>query len=162
MSRRRMSSTGFATAWYDRRPGDAAGSVARHSCRRAPGKAEYQYTLWSLDDGLYDWVPKALAAVRSVPGLVDVTSDREQGGLQLNANINRDTASRLNVSISDIDNALENAFSQRQFSTIYGDRNQYKVIIEVDPKLQRIRAICRGSMCRPSTENWCRSRFLSH
>ncbi len=101
------------------------------------GKAEYQYTLWSLDDGLYDWVPKALAAVRSVPGVVDVTSDREQGGLQLNANINRDTASRLNVSISDIDNALENAFSQRQFSTIYGDRNQYKVIIEVDPKLQR-------------------------
>ena len=66
-----------------------------------------------------------------------MTSDREQGGLQLNANINRDTASRLNVSISDIDNALENAFSQRQFSTIYGDRNQYKVIIEVDPKLQR-------------------------
>ena len=101
------------------------------------GKAEYQYTLWSLDDGLYDWVPKALAAVRTVPGVVDVTSDREQGGLQLNANINRDTASRLNVSISDIDNALENAFSQRQFSTIYGDRNQYKVIIEVDPKLQR-------------------------
>ena len=66
-----------------------------------------------------------------------MTSDREQGGLQLNANINRDTASRLNVSISDIDNALANAFSQRQFSTIYGDRNQYKVIIEVDPKLQR-------------------------
>ena len=101
------------------------------------GKSEYQYTLWSLDDSLYDWVPKALAAVRTVPGVVDVTSDREQGGLQLNANINRDTASRLNVSISDIDNALENAFSQRQFSTIYGDRNQYKVIIEVDPKLQR-------------------------
>ncbi len=101
------------------------------------GKADYQYTLWSYDEKLYDWVPKAVAAVRTVPGVVDVTSDREQGGLQLNATINRDTASKLNVSISDIDNALANAFSQRQFSTIYGDRNQYKVIIEVDPKLQR-------------------------
>jgi multidrug efflux pump len=101
------------------------------------GKADYQYTLWSFDESLYDWVPKAIAAVRTVPGVVDVTSDREQGGLQLDATINRDTASRLKVSISDIDNALANAFSQRQFSTIYGDRNQYKVIIEVDPKLQR-------------------------
>ncbi|HXE02206.1 MAG TPA: efflux RND transporter permease subunit [Hyphomicrobium sp.] len=101
------------------------------------GKSEFQYTLWSYDDNIYDWVPKALAAVRAVPGVVDVTSDREDGGLQLNANINRDTASRLNVSISDIDNALANAFSQRQFSTIYGDRNQYRIIIEVDPKLQR-------------------------
>ncbi len=101
------------------------------------GKAQYQYTLWSLNDELYDWVPKAIAAVRTVPGLADVTSDREQGGLQLNAVINRDTASRLNVSISDIDSALSNAFSQLQFSTIYGDRNQYKVILEVDPKLQQ-------------------------
>jgi multidrug efflux pump len=101
------------------------------------GKADYQYTLWSYDDKLYDWVAKAVAAVRSVPGVVDVSSDREQGGLQLNAVINRDTASKLDVSISDIDTALANAFSQRQFSTIYGDRNQYKVIIEVDPKQQR-------------------------
>ncbi|MBA2127464.1 acriflavine resistance protein B [Hyphomicrobium methylovorum] len=101
------------------------------------GKADYQYTLWSYDDKLYDWVPKALAAVKTVPGVVDVSSDREQGGLQLNVTIDRDTASRLKVSISDIDNALDNAFSQRQFSTIYGDRNQYKVIIEIDPKLQR-------------------------
>jgi len=101
------------------------------------GKADYQYTLWSYDEKLYDWVDKAVAAVRRVPGVVDVSSDREQGGLQLNAIINRDTASKLNVSIADIDNALANAFSQRQFSTIYGDRNQYKVIIEVDPKLQR-------------------------
>ena len=76
------------------------------------GKADYQYTLWSYNEKLYDWVPKAVAAVRTVPGVVDVTSDREQGGLQLNATINRDTASQLNVSISDIDNALANAFSQ--------------------------------------------------
>jgi multidrug efflux pump len=101
------------------------------------GKADYQYTLWSLNaDDLYKWVPKALAAVRAVPGTVDVSTDREAGGLQLNANINRDVASRLNVAVADIDNALSNAFSQTQFSTIYGDRNQYKVILEVNPKLQ--------------------------
>jgi multidrug efflux pump len=101
------------------------------------GKADYQYTLWSLNaDNLYEWVPKALAAVRAVPGTVDVSSDREAGGLQLNVNINRDVASRMNVAIIDIDNALSNAFSQTQFSTIYGDRNQYKVVIEIDPKLQ--------------------------
>ena len=101
------------------------------------GKADYQYTLWSLNaDDLYAWVPKALAAVRTIPGVVDVSSDREAGGLQLNVNINRDVASRLKVAIVDIDNALANAFSQTQFSTIYGDRNQYKVVIEVDPKLQ--------------------------
>ena len=101
------------------------------------GKADYQYTLWSMSDELYDWVPKAIAAVKTVPGVVDVTSDRETGGLQLNATIDRDAAARLNVDISEIDTALANAFSQRQFSTLYGDRNQYKVIIEIDPKLQR-------------------------
>ncbi|CAA2141777.1 efflux RND transporter permease subunit [Hyphomicrobium sp. ghe19] len=101
------------------------------------GKADYQYTLWAINaDDLYEWVPKVIDAVRAVPGLADVTSDREAGGLQLNVNINRDVASRLNVAIVDIDNALSNAFSQTQFSTIYGDRNQYKVILEVDPKLQ--------------------------
>ncbi|MET0431386.1 MAG: efflux RND transporter permease subunit, partial [Hyphomicrobium sp.] len=93
------------------------------------GKADYQYSLWSLSaDDLYEWVPKALAAVRAIPGVVDVSSDREAGGLQLNVNINRDVASRLNVAIADIDNAMSNAFSQTQFSTIYGDRNQYKVV----------------------------------
>ncbi|MFT3731417.1 MAG: efflux RND transporter permease subunit [Hyphomicrobium sp.] len=102
------------------------------------GKADYQYTLWSLsDDDLYTWAPKALAAVRAIPGVVDVSSDREAGGLQLNVNINRDVASRMNVAIADIDNALSNAFAQTQFSTIYTDRNQYKVVIEADPKLQR-------------------------
>jgi multidrug efflux pump len=101
------------------------------------GKADYQYTLWSLNaDDLYAWMPKALEAVRRIPGTVDVSSDREQGGFQLNVNINRDVASRLNVAIADIDTALSNAFAQTQFSTIYTDRNQYKVVIEIDPKLQ--------------------------
>lgn len=102
------------------------------------GKAAYQFTLWALDvDELYAWVPKAVAAIRAIPGLADVSTDREQGGLQLNARIDREAAARLGVSIADIDSALANAFSQRQVSTIYGERNQYKVVLEIDPKFQR-------------------------
>jgi multidrug efflux pump len=102
------------------------------------GKAQYQYTLWALDvDELYGFVPKALDAFRSVTGVTDVSTDREQGGLQLNVNINRDAASRQQVDIASIDNVLANAYSQRQISTIYMARNQYKVILEIDPKLQR-------------------------
>ena len=102
------------------------------------GKAAYQYTLWSINvDELYAWVPKALTAIRAIPGLSEVSTDREQGGLQLSAKIDRDAASRLKVEIADIDSALANAFAQRQISTIYGDRNQYRVILEVDPQFQR-------------------------
>jgi multidrug efflux pump len=102
------------------------------------GKSQYQYTLWDLGaDELYTWVPKAVAAIRAVPGLVDVTTDREQGGQQIIVKIDRQAAARLRVAISDIDNALGDAFSQRQISTIYGDRNQYKVVLEIDPALQR-------------------------
>ncbi len=102
------------------------------------GKAQYQYTLWDLSgDELYLWVPKALAAIRAIPGLADVSADREQGGLQLNIKIDRETASKLQIEIGDIDNALADAFSQRQISTIYGDRNQYRVVLEIDPARQR-------------------------
>ena len=68
---------------------------------------------------------------------MDVTTDREQGGLQANINIDRPAAARFGVRVQDIDNALNNAFSQRQISTIYGPRNQYRVILEVDRYYQR-------------------------
>jgi multidrug efflux pump len=72
-----------------------------------------------------------------VPGVVDVTTDREQGGLQAEAVIDRPAAARLGVRMQDIDSALNNAFSQRQVSTIYSVRNQYRVILEVSKKYQR-------------------------
>ena len=75
--------------------------------------------------------------MKQVPGLVDVSTDRQPGGLQADVKIDRDAAARLGVDIQDIDNALNNAFSQRQISTIYTQRNQYRVILEVDPRLQR-------------------------
>ena len=96
------------------------------------GKAQYQFTLWDPNFAeLVEWFPKVLERVRKVPGLVDVASDREKGGLQANVVIDRPTASRLGVAIQDIDNALGDAFGQRQISTIYSQRNQYRVVLEV-------------------------------
>lgn len=102
------------------------------------GKAQYQYTVWSLQlQDLVTWLPKIMDAVRDVPGVVDASTDREQGGLQLNVTIDRNVASRLGVDVSAIDAALANALSQRQISTIYAARNQYRVILEIDPRYQR-------------------------
>jgi hydrophobe/amphiphile efflux-1 (HAE1) family protein len=108
---------------------------------RAGGRqssSSLQFTLWSSDyDELLRQVPRVVAKVQTLPELVDVTTDREQNGLQVNVVIDRLAASRLGVRIQDIDNALNNAFSQRQISTIYSDRNQYRVVIEVDPQFAR-------------------------
>ena len=108
---------------------------------RAGGRqssSSYQFTLWDSDlDELLRLVPIVVSKVQSLPELVDVTTDREQNGLQANVVINRNAAARLGVRIQDIDNALNNAFSQRQISTIYSDRNQYRVILEIDPLFQR-------------------------
>ena len=108
---------------------------------RAGGRqsdSQYQFTLWSADiDELNKWVPRAVDRVKQVPGVVDVTTDRDVGGLQVNVVIDRLAAARLGVRVQDIDNSLNNSFSQRQISTIYGPRNQYRVILEVDRKYQR-------------------------
>jgi multidrug efflux pump len=108
---------------------------------RAGGRqssSTYQFTLWSPNlEELQQWVPRVLARVQQLPQLVDVNTDREQGGLQANVVIDRQAAARLGVRIQDIDNALNNAFSQRQISTIYAERNQYRIILEVDPQFQR-------------------------
>jgi multidrug efflux pump len=102
------------------------------------GDSQYQFTLWDPDiKELYQWAPKVVARMKQIPGLVDLDTDRDEGGLQLDVKIDRDAAARLGVSISDIDSALNNAFSQRQISTIYTQRNQYRVILEIDPRLQR-------------------------
>lgn len=101
-------------------------------------KSQYQFTLWSSDiEELTRWTPKILEQVRNVPGLVDVSSDREQGGLQANVVIDRLAAARLCVNVQDIDSALNDAFAQAQVSTIYTARNQYRVILEIDRPFQR-------------------------
>ncbi|WP_445488071.1 efflux RND transporter permease subunit [Rhodopseudomonas sp. RCAM05734] len=107
---------------------------------RAGGRqsdSNYQYTLTSTNlDLLQKWAPLVGKRLESVEGITDVSSDRDPGGLQLTLSIDRKTASSLGVKVQDIDNALNNAFSQRQISTIYTQRNQYKVIMEIDGKFQ--------------------------
>ena len=99
--------------------------------------ADYQFTFWSTDaDDLYAWVPKIVDRLNQIPGLADVSIDREQSGLQASLHINRASAARLGVRIQDINNALNNAFSQRQVTVIYTQRNQYRIILEVDPRFQ--------------------------
>ena len=100
--------------------------------------SDYQFTLWSPETtDLYAWAPKVVVRLQKIPGIADVSSDREQGGLQANISIDRLAAARLGVHVQDINNALNNAFAQRQVSVIYTQRNQYRVILEVDPRYQR-------------------------
>jgi multidrug efflux pump len=94
--------------------------------------AQYQYTLQgSTFEELNEWTPKIVAALQTVPTLADVSSDQQNKGLQADVVIDRDTASRLGITVSEIDNTLYDAFGQRQVSTIYVARNQYHVIMEV-------------------------------
>ncbi len=107
---------------------------------RAGGRqsdSNYQYTLTSPDlDLLQTWAPLVAKRLETVDGVTDVSADRDPGGLQLNLTIDRKAAASLGVQVQDIDNALNNALSQRQISTIYTQRNQYKVVLETVPQYQ--------------------------
>jgi len=97
-----------------------------------PGNAQYQYTLQADDlDALRTWTPRLVEALRSAPELTDIDSDQQDSGLESIINVNRPTASRLGLSMSQIDNTLYDAFGQRQVSTIYDPLNQYHVVMEV-------------------------------
>jgi multidrug efflux pump len=99
--------------------------------------AQFQYTLSGENlSELYEWAPKLLQKLRTIPELKDVNSDQQVSGLQANVIIERDTAARLGITPAQIDNVLYDAFGQRQISTIYRTLNQYHVVLEVDPKYQ--------------------------
>nr|WP_249123813.1 efflux RND transporter permease subunit [Bradyrhizobium sp. U87765 SZCCT0131] len=108
---------------------------------RAGGRqsdSDYQYTLISADlDLLQKWGPIIAKRMETVEGITDISSDSDPGGLQLNLSIDRKTAASLGVQVQDIDNALNNAFSQRQISVVYTQRNQYQVVLEIDPRFQQ-------------------------
>jgi multidrug efflux pump len=107
---------------------------------RAGGRqsnAQFQYTLQADNTAdLYTWAPRLVDALQQQPNsvLADVSSDQQQKGLQTDLVIDRDTASRLGITPSQIDNTLYDAFGQRQVSTIYSAINQYHVIMEIDPR----------------------------
>ena len=88
-------------------------------------------------DDLAAWVGKMVDHLHGLPQLADVTSDLQNEGLQAYVDIDRDTASRLGVTVAAIDNALYNAFGQRLVSTIFTQANQYRVVLEAPPELQR-------------------------
>jgi multidrug efflux pump len=101
-------------------------------------RTQYQYSMEDTDaNELATWSQKLLDKLKSSPQLLDVATDQQTGGLQADLVIDRDTASRLGVTPTAIDNTLYDAFGQRQVSTIYTQLNQYHVVLEVDPQFQQ-------------------------
>ena len=97
--------------------------------------AQYQYTLQGDNaNEIYTFTPKLVDALRGSSVIADVSSDQQQGGIETDVDIDRDTASRLGLTASQIDNTLYDAFGQRQVSTIYSAVNQYHVVMEVAPR----------------------------
>ena len=99
--------------------------------------AQYQYTLSDENlEELNTWAPRLEARAAKMPELRDVSTDQQDQGLAANLVIDRDTASRLGISASTIDQTLYDAFGQREVSTMYTGLNQYFVVMEVDPQYQ--------------------------
>ncbi len=95
----------------------------------------FQYTLLGDDvEDLRIWAPRLVDALKTIPQLTDVSSDQQERGLETDIQLDRATAARLNLTTAAIDSALQDAFAQRQVSTIYNQFNQYHVIMEVAPK----------------------------
>ncbi len=101
-------------------------------------RTQYQYSLEDANgDELTLWTHKLVAALRQQPQLRDVASDLQEKGIETDLAIDRDTASRLGVTMQSIDNTLYDAFGQRQISTMFTQLNQYHVILEAQPDFQR-------------------------
>ncbi|TDY81255.1 UNVERIFIED_ORG: multidrug efflux pump [Pantoea allii] len=97
--------------------------------------ASYQYSLLSDDlNALREWEPKIRQAFSALPQLVDVNSDQQDKGSEMALTYNRESMARLGIDVSQANALLNNAFGQRQISTIYQPLNQYKVVMEVDPR----------------------------
>jgi multidrug efflux pump len=101
-------------------------------------RTQYQYTIEDANsDELALWTGKMVDKFKTLPMLTDVATDEQLSGLQAELVIDRDTASRLGITPQNIDDTLDDAFAQRQVSTMFTQLNQYHVILEVSPKFQR-------------------------
>ena len=97
--------------------------------------AQYQYTLMASElSDLKEWLPKVQQAIARLPELVDVDTDVEDRGRQVSVVVDRDAAQRLGVPMESVSAVLNNSFSQRQISVMYGARNQYRVVMGVAPR----------------------------
>jgi multidrug efflux pump len=100
-------------------------------------RTQYQYVLVGTDPTVFsEWAGQMLAALRAEPTLADVSSDLQEQGPTLLIKVDRVAAGRLGVSMQDVNNALYNSFGQRQVSTIYAQSNQYRVVLEAEPRFQ--------------------------
>ena len=101
-------------------------------------RAQYQYTLVGTDAGaVLEWAEKLTRKLRGDPALSEVASEAQEGGPRVNVDVDREQAGRLGVSMQSITDTLNDAFGQRQISTIYGQANQYRVILEAQPRYQQ-------------------------
>jgi multidrug efflux pump subunit AcrB len=101
-------------------------------------RTQYQFTLQDADRAeLGEWSQKLLTKLRAQPELADVATDQQQGGWQVNVTVDRQRAALLNVLPQAIDDTLYDAFGQRQVATIFTQLNQYRVVLEVDPRFQQ-------------------------
>jgi multidrug efflux pump len=100
-------------------------------------RTQYQYTLESADaKELAFWTNNLVTRLKAVPAIRDIATDQMNAGLAARLVVDRDSASRMGVDMTSIDNTLYDAFGQRQVSTIYTQLNQYHVVLEVDPKFR--------------------------
>jgi multidrug efflux pump len=101
-------------------------------------RAQYQYTLVSTDrKDLLEWADKLTQALKQSPALRDIASEAQEGGPRILIKVDREQAGRLGVSMQSVTDTLNDAFGQRQISTIYGQANQYRVVLEAQPHYQR-------------------------
>jgi multidrug efflux pump len=101
-------------------------------------RSQYQYTLTGTDAAdVSEWTRKLVAELRRDPLFQDVSSEVQDGGLRAALNIDRARAGQLGVSIQGVNDTLNDAFAQRQISTVYGQANQYRVVLEALPQYQR-------------------------
>jgi multidrug efflux pump len=101
-------------------------------------RAQYQYTLVGTDaNEVLNWAGRLVARLRGNPALREVASEAQEGGPRVNVIVDREQAGRLGVSMQSVTDTLNDAFGQRQISTIYGQSNQYRVILEAQPRYQQ-------------------------
>ncbi len=102
------------------------------------GRAQYSFILQNANPSEFaTWTPRLLERLRAIPALTDVASNTQAQGQAADLVVDRATAARFGITLATVDNALYDSFGQRIVSTIYTQSNQYRVILEVDPKVQR-------------------------
>ena len=102
---------------------------------RDQSSSQYLYTLQSGDlAALRQWFPKVVAALRALPELTAIDARDGSGTQQVTLVVDRDQAKRLGIDMDMVTSVLNNAYSQRQISTIYDSLNQYQVVLEINPK----------------------------